>query len=98
MKYKTLIFEKSEGIGTVSLNRPKFLNALNSETYEELYLLFKYIEDDPKVRVAIITGIGEKAFAAGTDISSMVSLTSKEALEFAHHLRRTCDLIYNLKK
>jgi len=98
LEYKTLIYEKNEGIGIVFVNRSQFLNALNIETYSELYQLFKKIETDPEVQVVIISGSGEKAFAAGTDISSMVSLNKDSALEFTRHLREVCDLIYHLKK
>lgn len=98
MDYQNLLYEKSEGIGIVTLNRPQALNALNTETYSELYEVFKEIENDASVRVVILTGSGEKAFAAGTDIASMVSLTPEEALKFAHHLRKACEAIYYLKK
>jgi enoyl-CoA hydratase len=98
MDFQNLLYEKREGIGTVTLNRPQSLNALNTETYSELYQLFKEIENDPEVRSVILTSSGEKAFAAGTDITSMVSLSPEQALEFTRHLRRTCDQIYGLKK
>jgi enoyl-CoA hydratase len=98
LNYKTLLYEKSEGIGTVTIHRPQSLNALTTETYGELYKVFKTIEKDPAVKVVIITGSGEKAFAAGTDVASMVSLTPAEARQFARHLRKTCDLIYNFPK
>jgi enoyl-CoA hydratase len=98
LEFKTLLYEKSAGIGTVTINRPQSLNALTAETYGELYQIFKLIEDDSDVKVVIITGSGEKAFAAGTDIASMVSLTPADARQFARHLRKTCDLIYHFPK
>jgi enoyl-CoA hydratase len=98
MACQNLLFEKSEGIGTVTINRPQSLNALNSETYRELYRLFQEIEADPEVGVVILTGSGDKAFAAGTDISAMVSLSTAEAHTFVGDLRRACDLIYDFKK
>jgi enoyl-CoA hydratase len=96
--YQTLLYEKNEGIGIVTLNRPRQLNALNSEVYKELYQLFQEIEIDSEVGAVIITGSGEKAFAAGTDIGSMVSLSAGEAHIFIRNLRKACDLIYNFNK
>jgi enoyl-CoA hydratase len=98
LEYQTLIYEKSEGIGTVTINRPQSLNALNFEAYRELYGLFLEIEADAEVRAVIMTGCGEKAFVAGTDITSMVNLTPAEAHQFAQHLRKACDLISNSNK
>jgi enoyl-CoA hydratase len=98
LEYKTLIFEKNEGIGTVIINRAQSLNVLNGEVYSELYQVFLRLENDSDVQVVVITGSGEKAFAVGTDIVSMASLSTPKALEFSRHLRKTCDLIYSLKK
>ena len=71
MSYKNLLYEKTDGIGIVTVNRPKVLNALNSEVFTELYELFQTIEDDPDARVVILTGSGDKAFIAGADIAEM---------------------------
>ena len=98
MAYQNLLYEKSEGIGTVTIHRPQALNALNSETYRELYRIFREIEPDSEVGAVIITGSGDKAFVAGTDITSMVSLSTAEAHVFISDLRRACDLIYSFKK
>ncbi|MGD0794086.1 MAG: enoyl-CoA hydratase-related protein, partial [Dehalococcoidales bacterium] len=65
MTYSTLLYEKADGIAKVTLNRPDKLNALNSTVYKELYDAFESIENDPEVRVVILTSTGERAFAAG---------------------------------
>jgi enoyl-CoA hydratase len=98
MEFNSLLWEKTDNVGIVSINRPKQLNALNNEVYQQLYRLFQSIENDPETRVVIITGSGDKAFAAGTDISSMVSLSSREAAQFVRELRKTCGLICSLRK
>jgi enoyl-CoA hydratase len=98
LQYSTLLYDKNDGTGIVTINRSQALNSLNCEAYDELYLLFKETADDPDVRAVIITGSGNKAFVAGTDISAMVSLNSIESRLFADQIRRTCDLIYNLNK
>jgi enoyl-CoA hydratase len=67
MAYETLIYEKKEGIATITLNRPDRLNAIDYQLYLELDGLTTEIEYDPEARVVIITGAG-KGFCAGADI------------------------------
>lgn len=98
MTYQTLLFEKDNGIGIVTINRPQAMNALNDLAYSELYQLFLEIEKDSEVRVVIITGSGEKSFIAGTDITNMAKLSPEEARIFSSTLKRTYDLIWNLQK
>ncbi len=98
MAYQNLLYEKDNGIGIVTINRPQALNALNEEAYGELYSLFQDIEKDADVRVVIMTGSGEKSFIAGTDITSMVSLNAAQARVFAGQAKKTCDRIYSLSK
>jgi enoyl-CoA hydratase len=98
LAYQNLLFEKDNGIGIVTINRPQVLNALNSETFGELYQLFQEIEKDPEMRAAIMTGSGEKSFIAGTDVTVMMNLNAAEARLFAGNAKKTCDLIYNLSK
>ena len=69
MTYETLLYEKADGIATVTINRPDSLNALNNQVYTDLYEIFGEIEKDEEVRVIILTGAGEKAFSAGFDLS-----------------------------
>jgi enoyl-CoA hydratase len=98
MKYNTLLFEKYNNVGIVIINRPQSLNALNPEAYRELFDIFCQIEGDAVIQATIITGNGEKAFVAGTDISTMAPLSSAEAHEFAQIIRRACDIIDNSRK
>ena len=98
MKYKFLLYSKEEGIGTVTINRPESLNALNGEVFTELYKLFQEIEDDQDVRVVILTGSGEKAFIAGADIAEMQAQSSVEIRSFIDKGRRASDRIYTLSK
>ena len=98
MKYKFLLYSKEEGIGTVTINRPESLNALNGEVYTELYKLFQEIEDDQDVRAVILTGSGEKAFIAGADIAEMQPQSSVEIRSFIDKGRRASDRIYTLSK
>jgi enoyl-CoA hydratase len=82
MSYKNIIVDKKEGIGTIKINRPKVLNALNRETIQEISQAIDELNHDKKIKVAILTGEG-KAFIAGADISEMKDMTSLEAKEFA---------------
>jgi enoyl-CoA hydratase len=96
--YQTILFDKENGIGTVTINRPQAANALNDLAYAELGQVFQEIENDKEVRVVIITGAGEKSFVAGTDITNMATLNTQEARQFATSLKKTFDAIYNLPK
>ena len=82
MVYKNILVEKKEGIGTIKINRPKVLNALNKETMQEISKAIDELNQDKKIKVAILTGEG-KAFIAGADINQMKDMTSLEAKEFA---------------
>ncbi|MFN8592940.1 MAG: enoyl-CoA hydratase-related protein [Thermomicrobiales bacterium] len=74
--------EIADGIAVVTMNRPQALNAFNSEQLDRLIAAFDDIADDPRVRVAILTGAGERAFAAGADIKEMVDLDPAAGLAF----------------
>jgi enoyl-CoA hydratase len=75
--YKHVLVEKRERIATITLNRPEVLNALNAELMGDLDVVFDEVARDDSVSVLVLTGAGEKAFAAGADISE---ITKKNAL------------------
>jgi enoyl-CoA hydratase len=83
MAYKSIKIEKKGDIATIKINRPEALNALNKETISELTKAVGELESDKKIKVAILTGEGDKAFIAGADIKQMVNMTPLEAKEFA---------------
>jgi enoyl-CoA hydratase len=74
VNYETLLCEVKDQVARVTLNRPQVLNALNSTVFNELERLFMALMDDVDVRVILLTGAGEKAFAAGADINELVRL------------------------
>jgi len=98
VSYNTLLYEKEDGIGIVTINRPRSLNALNGEVYTELYEVFQEIEDDPEVRVVILTGSGERAFVAGADIAEMQPQSSLEIGSLMDSGRKAFDRICTLSK
>lgn len=77
-EYANLLFENEGGIGIITVNRPKALNALNKATMQELSSLLDTIAQDVTVKVVIITGSGEKAFVAGADITEMQPMSAIE--------------------
>jgi enoyl-CoA hydratase len=91
-------YEKKGGIATVTVNRPKVLNALNTPTWADLRTAFEDARDDDAVRGVIVTGAGEKAFIAGTDIGELAHATALEAEESSRFGQKVLDLIENLGK
>ncbi len=73
MTYETLLYEVNEAVATVTLNRPNVLHALNSRVFDELEAVFTELVADAAVRVILLTGAGEKAFAAGADINEIAA-------------------------
>lgn len=65
-------FEVSQGIATITINRPERRNALDAEHYKLLSAAWQRVRDETEIRVAIVTGAGDKAFCAGADIKSFV--------------------------
>ena len=74
--FQTIIYEKHNGIGYISLNRPQVLNVYNVQMRDELYQALSAIKDDPEVMVAILRGEGERAFCAGADLSDFLTAPS----------------------
>ena len=92
--YETLLLTEKDLIATVTINRPSKLNALNAQVLSDLTRAFQALEAAPpeqRVRVAILTGAGEKAFVAGADIAEMAGLSAARGYAFSaagHRLGR----------
>lgn len=95
MEYNTILVEKKEKIGILTINRPDKLNALNSQVVRDIASGFEQLEKDPTIRVVIITGAGDKAFIAGADIAEMQSMNPLEALKFA---QRGQNMVLSIEK
>ena len=76
-----LIFDNG-AIATITINRPKALNALNRAVLEEITRVLRDVRHDPSVRVLIVTGAGDRAFVAGADIAAMADMQIVDGLEF----------------
>ena len=81
MDYETILVSRSERVGTITINRPQALNALNTQVMREVTGAAAEFDDDPGIGAIIITGSGGKAFAAGADIKEMSSLSFSEVFE-----------------
>ncbi|MFV0644644.1 MAG: enoyl-CoA hydratase-related protein [Sphingomonadaceae bacterium] len=79
MSYETLTCEQQGAVSVITLNRPQALNALNSTVLDELIAVLAAYQADDSQRCAVITGSGDKAFAAGADIKEMAD---KQAADF----------------
>ena len=97
MEYKNIIFEKKDGIGYVTMNRPKALNALNTEVLTELDDVFRAIDKDDEVQVAIVTGEG-RSFIAGADIAQMSELNGTEGRDMTIQGQLVMELIETINK
>ncbi|WP_034439787.1 short-chain-enoyl-CoA hydratase [Clostridium ihumii] len=97
MEFKNIILEQDQNIAVIKLNRPKALNALNSETLKEINDAIEIIEKDESIYTVIITGEG-KAFVAGADISEMKDLNSIQGREFGILGNKVFRRIETLKK
>lgn len=89
----TVLSERDGAIAIVTLNRPDKLNALNAELLAELEATFVALAADASVACAILTGAGEKAFAAGADIAAMAGMTTEQARAFSETGHRVCSRI-----
>src|ERR1700723_1942956 len=98
LNLENVVYDKKGPIAYVTLNRPKVMNALNKATINELRASFEDARDDSAVRGVILTGSGEKAFAAGADIAEIANNTTVEAEEGTRRGQALTDLIENLGK
>jgi enoyl-CoA hydratase len=98
MAYETLLMAVEEHVATVTLNRPKVLNALNAAMVRELGEAFAELADDATVRAVLIRGAGGKAFAAGADISELANASAALGQQMADSTQRVFRNIETLVK
>jgi len=98
MGFKYIIYEKSEGIATITLNRPEALNAWSQELAKEFLSVMDDAREDENVKVVVITGAGEKAFSAGADIKAMKGMTALKARELSQMGYEICNAIESIEK
>jgi enoyl-CoA hydratase len=98
MSYENILVEIRESIAVLTLNRPKVLNALNAATFRELNTALSELVANPAVRAILLTGSGEKAFAAGADIQELAQVSAMDGQALALNGQRLFDRIENCGK
>lgn len=99
MGFKNIIVELDGYLGSIIINRPKKLNALNKQTIAELHMAFEAFDNDEDIRVIIITGAGERAFVAGADIAEFADFDKKQGKKLAKKGQETLfDFVAGLTK
>ena len=93
-----LLVERDGGVATITVNRPSVLNALNTQTLDEMRRAILALKYDDSVRVVIITGAGEKSFIAGADINELSVQTPTGGRDHAMRGQHVLDLIENMGK
>lgn len=93
-----LLLVRDGAVAVATINRPLVLNALNGATLRELGQLTQQLKEDASVRAVVLTGAGEKAFAAGADIKELAAFTPAEAGEHARLGQRVFDAIEDMGK
>ena len=98
MAFENLIVERDGAVAVITVNRPKVLNALNSQTLDELRRAFLELKHDDGVRAVVLTGAGEKSFVAGADINELSVLTPAAGREHAATGQHVLDVVEHLGK
>jgi enoyl-CoA hydratase len=98
MTFDNLLIERDDAVAVVTFNRPKVLNALNTQTMNELSAALAGFKADAGVRAIVLTGAGEKAFVAGADINELAVQTPIEGKEHARRGQQIFDAIEQLGK
>ena len=97
-EYDTILVEERDAVTLVTLNRPQALNALNTAVLEDLIAAFTAFEADDRQRCAVLTGSGEKAFAAGADIKEMADKPMADFYREDFFARWTSDFTNKIRK
>ena len=98
MPFDNLLVDRDGAVAIVTINRPRVLNALNTQTLDELRRVVLDLKQDDGVRAIIVTGAGDKAFVAGADINELTVLSPTAGREHALAGQHVFDLIENLGK
>lgn len=98
MSYETITVDQRDAVTLVTLNRPKALNALNSQVLEDLVEAFAAFEADDNQGCLVLTGSGEKAFAAGADIKEMADKPAADFYNEDFFARWTSELVKATRK
>jgi enoyl-CoA hydratase len=94
--FQFLLFDKKpNGVLLITLNRPQAMNATNARLHWELTKIWAVIDDDPEVRVAVVTGAGERAFSAGGDLDWIAEMAG-DADKVSATMKEAGDIVFNM--
>jgi len=97
MDFECIIYEKDEGIATIKLNRPQVLNAMNKQLWLDLQVALEDVENDPEIKVLIITGEG-RAFSTGADLKDSRDRSMEDYRDYLVELQETSRKIIRFEK
>jgi enoyl-CoA hydratase len=98
MSFETLLVEREGAVAIITVNRPKVLNALNTQTIHDLEGVFLEVRRDDALKAVVLTGAGEKSFVAGADINELAKLSPAEGQRHGRRGQAVFDLIEHLGK
>ncbi|HET9628205.1 MAG TPA: enoyl-CoA hydratase-related protein [Novosphingobium sp.] len=98
MSYETILVERQGAVTLITINRPEALNALNSQVLADMIGAFAAFEADPSQGCAVVTGAGEKAFAAGADIKEMADKPASDFFNEDFFAKWTSDIVKSTRK
>jgi enoyl-CoA hydratase len=98
MSDEDVLYDAHDGIANITINRPQKYNALNMAVVTRLRELFKQAEEDPSVRVVILSGAGDKAFAAGADITEFQGKNSEAVRPLLENGQELCQYMETMSK
>jgi len=98
MSFDNLLLERDGAVAVLSINRPRVLNALNTQTISELREAVLELKGDAAVRAVILTGAGERSFVAGADITELANVPGAQLKEYAERGQDVFDLIEHMGK
>ncbi|MGD9162408.1 MAG: enoyl-CoA hydratase-related protein [Desulfobacteraceae bacterium] len=95
MEYENILYSAEGNVGVIKFNRPKALNAINTDVLAEVNAALDEILENKEIKVLVFTGEGDRAFVAGADIKHMLNLTPLQAREFS---RTGQDLFFRIEQ
>ena len=98
MEFENTLYEKEDEIATITINRPKALNALNKQAVQEISSRLDEAEDDETVKVIVITGAGDKGFCVGLDLKSVRGISAVDGMNLSLHGQKLTKKIEELRK
>ena len=98
MGFENTLYEKEEGIATITINRPKALNALNKQAVQEISSRLDEAEEDEAVKVIVITGAGDKGFCVGLDLKSVRGISAVDGMNLSLLGQKLTKKIEELRK